>query len=417
MDSWILLGLAVLFLVLTLNSFRPVRRNRLLHLPSFAASWLVNELASIYLVAMLAIALGFVWFTDVLGDTRGWVGLGLMLATWVLLYVLHRKAVRASHVVEQAVGDFVAGQPRPHRPSRSRYRKVRNITFAEVAGRRLKLDITLPTGEPPEHERRPAILQIHGGGWVIGDKREQGLPLLRRLASNGWVGFNANYRLSPGATWPDHLVDCKRALAWIREHADEYGVDPGFVAVTGGSAGGHLTAMVALTAGDESLAPGFEDADLSVQAAVPFYGVYDFTNRLGSQGDELRRFVLEPMVMKAYLEREPEKFHAASPMDRVHPGAPPFLVVHGDKDTLTPVEDARHFVELLTSSSEQEVLYVELPGAQHAFEIFSSPRARRTLDGVVRFLAECHTRHLAAGPLEVPAVTAVPGDGTTADVA
>ena len=87
------------------------------------------------------------------------------------------------------------------------------------------------------------MLQIHGGGWVIGDKREQGIPLLNHLAADGWVGFNVNYRLSPRAKFPDHLVDCKRALAWIREHADEYGVDPDFIVVTGGSAGGHLSAL------------------------------------------------------------------------------------------------------------------------------------------------------------------------------
>lgn len=416
MASWVLLALALLFLVLTLNSFSPVRRNRILFLPSFAASWLVNELASIYLFTMVAITVAFVWFGDVQRSLEGLIGLGLMLVTWGLLWVIHLRAVRASEVVEEALGEMVADQPSPRRARRSRYRKIRNVTFTEVAGRELRLDITLPTEELAPGELRPAVLQIHGGGWVIGDKREQGLPLLRRLASNGWVGFNANYRLSPGATWPDHLVDCKRALAWIRENAATYGVDPDFVAVTGGSAGGHLTAMVALTADDPSLAPGFEHADLSVQAAVPFYGVYDFTNRLASQSDQMRRFVLEPLVMKALLADEPEKFHAASPMDRVHPGAPPMLVVHGDKDTLTPVEDARHFVDVLDGVSQREVLYAELPGAQHAFEIFSSPRARRTLDGVVRFLGECHRRYVAER-LAQPAKEAPVVDGQPANVA
>ena len=94
------------------------------------------------------------------------------------------------------------------------------------------------------------LFQIHGGGWVIGSKNEQALPLMYHLARAGWVCVSVDYRLSPQATFPDHLVDCKRALAWVREHVAEYGGDPDFVVVTGGSAGGHLAALVALTPND-----------------------------------------------------------------------------------------------------------------------------------------------------------------------
>ena len=220
-----------------------------------------------------------------------------------------------------------------------------------MAGRRLKLDVYRPAGDPEPGARRPAVLQIHGGAWVIGDKREQGIPLLRYLAARGWVGFNVNYRLSPGATFPDHLVDVKAALAWIRAHADEYGIDPDFVVVTGGSAGGHLTALMALTANDARYQPGFEHADTSLQAALPFYGVYDFTNRNETMAPEFRNWILQPMVVKAFFEDEPEKFAAASPLDQIHADAPPFLIVHGDKDTLAPVADARLFAEQLRATS------------------------------------------------------------------
>ena len=161
-------------------------------------------------------------------------------------------------------------------------RRVRNLEFARVGGRRLRLDVTVPSAPVPAGRTlRPALMQIHGGGWVIGDKREQGLPLLNHMAAQGWVGFNVNYRLSPGVAFPDHLVDLKRGLAWIKEHADEYGIDPDFVCVTGGSAGGHLTALMGLTANDPAFQPGFESVDTSVAAAVPFYGIYDFTDRGG----------------------------------------------------------------------------------------------------------------------------------------
>ena len=242
-------------------------------------------------------------------------------------------------------------------------------------------------------------MQIHGGGWVIGDKREQGLPLLNHMAAQGWVCFNVNYRLSPGVAFPDHLVDLKRGLAWIKEHADEYGIDPDFVCVTGGSAGGHLTAMMGLTANDPSYQPGFEDADTSLAAAVPFYGIYDFTpdGAFGSDPEIFRRF-LEPLVMQAFVDEEPEKFVAASPVHHVRADAPPFFVIHGDRDTLAPVEDARAFVERLRAVSTQPVLYAEMHGAQHAFEVFPSARTSKVIEGVERFLSTLWARRGAPGP-------------------
>jgi acetyl esterase/lipase len=150
--------------------------------------------------------------------------------------------------------------------------------------------------------------------------------------------------------------------------------------------------MMGLTANDPEYQPGFEDADTTLQAAVPVYGVYDFTNRLGTMLVRFRRQMLEPMIMKAFLDEEPEKFHRASPIDRVHPDAPPFLIVHGDRDTLAPVEDARLFAERLRETSRSEVVYAELPGAQHAFDIFASPRTARMLDGTLRFLTSMHER-------------------------
>ncbi len=81
------------------------------------------------------------------------------------------------------------------------------------------------------------LVYIHGGAWVIGDKRQQGIPMMHELVQRGWVCVSINYRLSPRATWPAHIVDCKRAVAWVRQHIAEYGGDPGFIAVSGGSAG------------------------------------------------------------------------------------------------------------------------------------------------------------------------------------
>ena len=144
------------------------------------------------------------------------------------------------------------------------------------------------------------LLQVPGGAWMTGNKRGQAHPLMSHLAELGWVCVAINYRLSPRSTWPDHIVDVKRALAWTKEHIAEYGGDPDWIAITGGSAGGHLSSLAALTANDPQFQPGFEEADTRVQAAVPFYGVYDFT-----RSDDSMHPLMVPMVAKQRVQAEP----------------------------------------------------------------------------------------------------------------
>ena len=232
------------------------------------------------------------------------------------------------------------------------------------------------------------MVYIHGGAWVMGEKREQGKPMMYELVARGWVCVAINYRLSPKATWPAHIVDAKKAVAWVKAHIAEYGGDPTFVAVSGGSAGGHLCALLALTAGDAGFQPGFEDADTSVNACVPFYGVMDMT---GSDEGESRYGsalldLLEKRVMKVSATEHPEIFRAASPTYRVHADAPPFFVLHGQNDTLVPVSVARTFVAALRAVSAAPVAYAELPLAQHAFDVLASLRCRATTAGVAAFL-------------------------------
>jgi acetyl esterase/lipase len=396
--AWLFLGVSLVGAVFTVNAFMPVRRIPALFVPSFFGSWLTAELALHHIVWQSIATVLFVQF-GALSVWPGLIGLGITFVSWLgLLSLFH-----SGHQTRGTFEAVLSGLPElddadriplgrllvPFRHHRHGVRVVRDITYRQIAGKKLRLDVAMPE-EPGTN--RPAIIQIHGGGWIIGDKREQGWPLIGHLAANGWVCFNVNYRLSPAATWPEHLVDLKYALKWIRERADEYGIDPNFVAVTGGSAGGHLTAMMALTENEPEYQPGFEDADTTVQAAVPVYGVYDFTNRLGSMQERFLPRVLEPMIMKAFLQQEPEKFHRASPMDRIHPNAPPFLIVHGDRDTLAPVEDAQVFADDLRRTSRSPVMYTELRGAQHAFDVFASPRTARMLDGTLRFLTAMHER-------------------------
>ena len=217
---------------------------------------------------------------------------------------------------------------------------------------RLRLDVTKPEDakpgdQAPGHPADPRRRLGHRRQARAGPPAPQP-PRRQRLGRRSTPTTGCR----PRSASPSTSIDCKRAIAWWREHAEEHGGDPDFLCVTGGSAGGHLTALVGLTANDPRFQPGFEDVDTSVRAAVPFYGVYDFTNRLGTwHKDTVRRF-FEPMVMQRKLADDPEAFAAYSPMDQVRADAPPFLVIHGSIDTLAPVEDAREFVRRLRETSE-----------------------------------------------------------------
>lgn len=326
-----------------------------------------------------------------------------------------RTSLRAGDVVDtalrEALGDsyrsLIAREPRPDDPLSYRDLARFRITHPDVqrhrrlayapGGLRSEIDIYHQKDRPAG---RPVLLQVHGGGWVIGEKEHQGQPLMNHMAARGWVCAAVNYPLSPKARWPQHAVAIKTAVAWLREHAAEYGGDPSFVAITGESAGGHLCAFTALSANDPTLQPGFEDADTSVQACVPHYGVYDFTAESGARYTKQRlNSVLRPMVMPRGATY-PEDFRGASPLFRVHENAPPFLVIHGRNDTLVPVVEARSFVRVLRETSKQPVAYAELAGAQHAFDLFPSIRSALVLRGVEYFLEWCLASQGAARSLD-----------------
>jgi acetyl esterase/lipase len=391
-SGWAYLGVSINNAVYTLNAFRPNRRSKLLFGWSFFASWLWIELAP-YILVLQVLVTGLFVRKGALRTTPGKVGMVLTLGTWAGMAATIRQSYAARNEVREALRDLAEvdlSEPLP-------IRWERRIQFARAGGKALRMDIVRPDVEDVPGQPRPALIQLHGGGWVLGFKDRQGQLLMRRMASRGWVCCNIDYRLSPAATFPDHLIDVKRAIAWVREHADELGIDPGFIAITGGSAGGHLTALAALTANQERYQPGFERADTSVVAAVPFYGVYDFTNRNGVWPPDTQRMFLAPYVMKCDPDENPELWTAASPIDQVHSAAPPFFVIHGDKDVLAPVEDARTFVEALREVSEHPVYYLELKGAQHAFETFTSIRANAVVDSAARFLQAVFDAYLT-GP-------------------
>jgi acetyl esterase/lipase len=393
MSGWLLLALGAAALLGTANALRPARPTLLVGV-SWVSAWATVELA-LHLLIVSGLAAGALIAWGALEDWPGWVGLGALLVADAVAIPAIVRARRSKLELDEVVTELEPGEPEVPYPRSHialpflawRRRDVRRVVGVRYAGPDrpwLKLDVFAP--REPGTEPRPAIVQVHGGGWILGSRREQGVPLLTHLAANGWVGFNVDYRLSPRSTWPAQIVDVKRAIAWVRENGERFGADPGFVAITGGSAGGHLSALAALTAGDPAFQPGFEDADTSVAACIPFYGVYDLLD-----ADRLHlpvvRHVLERLVFKTSRRRDPDRFRAASPLNRVHAEAPPFFVIHGDRDSLVPALGARRFVERLREESPSPVLYVEMRGAQHAFDLIPSWRTIPVLDAVERFLA------------------------------
>src|SRR4051812_16140568 len=386
-----LLGLVAV--VGALNAARPSQRWWSL-MVSWVAAFIVLEL-SLHLMALSAVVALILVALGALDHTIGVIGLVLLVAADIAGLAWALRAQRSRSSLRELLEELDPEPDTPRFPRshvvfpflmlrRDGVRHQRGVVYAHDGKRPLKLDVYMPVA--PADGPRPAIVQVHGGAWVVGSRKEQGIPLLNHLAANGWVGFNIDYRMGPFNTWPAPVVDVKRAIAWVREHAEEYGVDPDFIALTGGSAGGHLTALAALTSDDPSLQPGFEHADTSVQAAVPFYGVYDMLDEQRIHNEVLHTWVLEPLVFKARRDDAPAAYRAASPVHRVHGDAPPFLVIHGSADSLVPVEDARRFVAQLREASDAPVVYAELRAGQHAFDFIPSPRTAPVVEAIERFL-------------------------------
>jgi acetyl esterase/lipase len=414
--SWAFLTASLVAAWFTYNAFRPPSRPATWATICFFAGWLTVELAAHHLLWQFAAAASFIYY-GALDHWPGWLALLVSVASWASLMRLHQRgalAADAAHgAVQGALSAYTEGgealaltlDPAKDMPSltplrlrhyalpfqmkQRRVTAVRNRVFAEVGGRKLRADIYHREDRPTS---APVLVFAHGGGWVLGFKEFQALPMLNRMAAEGWVCVSVDYRLSPRATFPDHIADVNRGIAWAKEHAHEFGGDPSFVVVSGNSAGAHLAALAALAWDDPDFKPGFEDADTRVQAAVTFYGVYDLTNRFGHWPHRGIESLLESTVLKAKIVDAPERFEAASPIARVRADAPPWLVVHGTHDSLVPVEEARRFSAALREVSEAPVCYAEIPDAQHAFEIFRSVRGHHTLRAVRDFLNTVYAR-------------------------
>jgi len=247
----------------------------------------------------------------------------------------------------------------------------------------------------PSNARNPVLVEIHGGAWrkMLGAK-ENRVPIAFHMAAQGFIVVKIDYRLFPDNFWPDYIIDCKRAIRWIKQNIEFYGGDPEFIIVSGGSAGGHLVSLVAISGCSEyrmpEWQPGFEDVDTSVQAAVPLYPACD------TSGEWWSYYTGKPFDKKLHEQASPVH-HVMQLSKQVAMGDSrhelcPILIVQGAADSLTPAKFIRKFFKELNSHGLKTGIceYLEFPNAHHSFDLISSPRTYYTCGVVARFSRHVH---------------------------
>jgi acetyl esterase/lipase len=290
--------------------------------------------------------------------------LGSIAATNAASAAERSFAVAASPVLEDTYPERLTMFPQD-------VRGLADITYSVVPGfRPLILDLYLPKGNGPH----PLVLYIHGGGWVGGHTRHsgalEGFPrVLASLAAEGFAVASIEYRLSGEAPFPAQLQDVRAALRYLRTNAQRYGIDAARVAAWGGSAGGHLAALLATSCGDTSLDPApAAPRSECIQAAVTWYGVFDFAPVLGGDGNASR-------LLDCKGPCEPAKVARASPITYISGKSPPFLLIHGENDKTVDVAQSR-LAEQRFKAAGVHVESLYMPGVDHSFIGTSAEQTR-----------------------------------------
>jgi len=265
-----------------------------------------------------------------------------------------------------------------------------DITYLDPQ-REEKLDLYLPTDREPG-VKSPAIVMIHGGGWIGGKKdaaREIGMGTA--FAEAGFVAVSAEYLKTRHESWSTNVQDCKNAVRWLRANAEELQVDPERIGVIGGSAGGHLALMVAYTAGVDELEPEspYPGVSSEVKAAVNLYGITNLMTRqkTDKEGKPNGVRVDNTAMFAESKEEAPEKWKLASPVNHIKPDSPPTLIMHGAKDTTVDRDQAYELAEKLKEAGVAHELLI-FPEAGHSFRPYSSSLPRDYMPYVVEWFRD-----------------------------
>lgn len=239
----------------------------------------------------------------------------------------------------------------------------RDVVYQTVDGYRPQVvDIYVPSGKGPH----PLVLYIHGGGWRGGHTRHSGAfadfpKVLASLAAEGFTVASLEYRLSSEAQFPAQLQDSNAAIRFLRAHAQHFAIDPSRVGVWGGSAGGHLTALTALTCRDTALDPAAA-SDGCVQAAVTWYGVFDFAGMNATPDGNSAGAKLLGCTGPCTADQH----RIVSPVAYIDAKDPPFLLIHGEEDKVVPAEQSR-IGEAALKATGVSVQSIFIPAVDHSF--------------------------------------------------
>jgi acetyl esterase/lipase len=246
-----------------------------------------------------------------------------------------------------------------------------DVTYSTLPGfRPMVVDVYMP---PKSGRPKPLVLYIHGGGWIGGHTRHSGAlsnfpAVLAKLASEGFVVASLEYRLSGEAPFPAQLQDARAAIRFLKANAARYGIDPARTGVWGGSAGGHLAALTALSCGDTSMDPApAPSGSECVQAAVTWYGVFDFAPMLARGGGSSTVNAAENALLRCSSATcTAQAVKAVSPASYIDATDPPFLLIHGETDAVVPVAQSRD-VEATMKAAGMAVDAIYIPNVDHSF--------------------------------------------------
>ncbi|MCE5326649.1 MAG: alpha/beta hydrolase [Planctomycetaceae bacterium] len=248
----------------------------------------------------------------------------------------------------------------------------RDVEYARVGNKRLLLDLYLParTDKPV-----PVIVWIHGGGWQQGSKTRTPAAAVPAM---GYAGVSINYRLSQEAVFPAQIHDCKAAIRWVRAHAKEYNFDADRIGVWGASAGGHLVALLGTGGGVKELegdVGGNKEYSSRVQAVCDWFGPTDFVPMALLPGR-----VVTPVtaLLGGPVKDNLDKARLASPVTHATKDDPPFLIMHGDKDTMVHASQSRRLHDVLQKAGVDSTLKI-LEGAGHGGPAFTSPETNKLI--------------------------------------
>ncbi len=266
-----------------------------------------------------------------------------------------------------------------------------DVVFATVDGRDLHMDLVYP--KQPLVTPMPVVMWVHGGAWRAGTYKNP--AQLVGLARLGYFCASIEYRLTQVAIFPAQIHDCKGALRYLRAHAQEYGLNPNKIGVSGGSAGGHLVALLGTSGGVAALegdVGGNLDQSSAVQCVVDLFGPSDITTMIEDRGacilvDEATGLTPEEALIGGKTEEHLEAARAASPVTYIDKDDPPFLIAHGEDDKTVPIVQSEKLAQRLTEAGV-ECTFVRVKHAGHGFGPNSEPTVQEVYQGIGEFLAK-----------------------------